>query len=359
MAANCQMGGGSSEGDKSEEGDKPAAEVPPTGEQPPAGDQPAEGDKPATDVPAGGDQPVEGNQPAGDTPAEGSKPAEGGGTASDQPATDPDGAGDDAADPKDKEPTEEEAEYFAVSFYSEGELLEVQSVKAGEKASEPAVPVREGYTFLGWAESEEGEGFFNFDTEIDGVRNLYARWEPAAEKDQAVRARKAVARSAAEVEYSMDGGTTWEEADTLLDAFWNGGMSAKSYEIRLLRDITIDDNNWNGQQNLTFNNELLLDGQGHTITRGGSGRNIITVAYSSTMTLKNITIDGGAVWSGGSPDQRSNSGISCSGNQQMIWVYDGATLILEEGAVIENCDIRDDAFLVQWNWGKEVLAREH
>ena len=339
-------GGSSSAGDKPEEGDKPATDLPPAGEQPPTGDQPAEGDKPATDVPAKGDQPAEGGQPAeGNQPA-GDTSAEGDGIASDQPAINPDGAGDGAADLKDKElaAEEEEAEYFAVSFYSEGELLEVQSVKAGEKVSEPAAPVREGYTFLGWAESEEGDAFFDFDTEIDGVRELYARWELAAEEEQAARARKVVARSAAEVEYSTDGGQTWTEVDSLVNLLWET-YSAAHCEVRLLRDITIDDNSWGGSQSLTYkNNEMVLDGQGHTITRGGSGENRIVIGTPATLTLKNVTIDGGAVWSGGSPDQRSNSGVSCNGNQEMIWVYNGGTLILEEGAVIENCDITSDAF---------------
>lgn len=301
---------------------------------PEEGGNPAEDGKPATDVPGEGGNPAEDGKPVTDVPEEGGNSVADDNIVSDQPVTDPEG----------KEPAEEEdAEYFAVSFYSQGELVEVQSVKAGEKASAPAVPVREGYIFLGWAESEEDGAFFDFNTEIDGIRDLYARWEPAAEEGQAAGSRKAAARIAAEVEYSTDGGKTWTESDTLLNAFY-GGMSAPRYEIRLLRDITIDNSNWGAPWPLTLDNELVLDGQGHTITRGDSGVNSIVVYGSSTLTLKNVTIDGGAVWSGGSPDQRSNSGISCSGNQQILWVYGGGTLILENGAVIENCDIRDNGF---------------
>ncbi len=338
-------GGGSSEGNHLGEDGKPVTDVPeeggnpgedgkPVTDVPEEGGNPGEDDKPVTDVPEEGGNPGEDGKPATDVPEEGGNPVADDNIVSNQPVTDPGG----------KEPAEEEdAEYFAVSFYSQGELVEVQSVKAGEKASAPAVPVREGYIFLGWAESEEDGAFFDFDTEIDGIRDLYARWEPAAEEGQAARSRKAAARIAAEVEYSTDGGQTWTEADTLLDAFY-GGMSAPRYEIRLLRDITIDNSNWGAPWPLTYNNELVLDGQGHTITRGDSGINSIVVYGSSTLTLKNVTIDGGAVWSGGSPDQRSNSGISCSGNQQILYVYGGGTLILEEGAVIENCDIQDNGF---------------
>ncbi len=296
------------------------------------GGNPGEDGKPAIDVPEEGGNPGEDGKPATDVPGEDSNPVADDNIVSDQPVTDPEG----------KEPAEEEdAEYFAVSFYNQGELVEVQSVKAGEKASAPAVPVREGYIFLGWAESEEDGAFFDFDMEIDGIRDLYARWEPA-EEGQAARSRKAAARIAAEVEYSTDGGQTWTE-DTLIDALWAGYMKDHC-EIRLLQDITIEDGSWNGPQRLAYNDELILDGQGHRITRGGSGKNTMYIDQPATVTLKNITIDGGAVWSGGSPDQRSNSGISCSGNQQILWVYGGGTLILENGAVIENCDIRDNGF---------------
>lgn len=326
---NEEQGGGNPE-------QKP--ETPDDG-QLPEGGKPAEGDEPDTEVPPEDSKPGEDDQPAAEVPSEDSKPAEG-----DQPAADVLPEGEQPSEGS-KPAEEENAEYFAVSFYSQGELVEVQSVKAGEKVSAPAVPVREGYIFLGWAESEEDEAFFDFDTEIDGIRDLYARWEPAEGEGQAARSRKAAARIAAEVEYSTDGGQTWTESDTLQNAFWYGGASAQHYEIRLLRDITIDDSSWGGSPcPLTNNNELVLDGQGHTITRGDSGLNSIVIYGSSTLTLKNVTIDGGAVWSGGSPDQRSNSGISCRGNQQILWVYGGGTLILESGAVIENCDIRDDNF---------------
>ncbi len=158
-------------------------------------------------------------------------------------------------------------------------------------------------------------------------------------EETAVQAAEALSEGA-EVKYSTDGGATWKE-DSLINAIYQCYMSPKS-EIRLLRDIVLDDSNWTEGLMLVYGRELTINGEGHTIKRGNSTiRKIGTVSEDgSVLTLTNITIDGGAVWSGDNPAARTNSGISFSnGNAHLFAVDDNATLILDSGCVLQNNDL--------------------
>ena len=59
---------------------------------------------------------------------------------------------------EDDDKQNEEAKEFIVTFDVDGEKSEVK-VKEGEKASKPADPEKEGYTFLGWYVGEEAYDF--------------------------------------------------------------------------------------------------------------------------------------------------------------------------------------------------------
>ncbi len=51
-----------------------------------------------------------------------------------------------------------------------------QRVNSGEKATEPTAPVRDGYAFVGWSTTADGQVLFNFNTDITSNITLYAKW---------------------------------------------------------------------------------------------------------------------------------------------------------------------------------------
>ena len=64
----------------------------------------------------------------------------------------------------------------SVSFISEGAQLQVQEVSKGGVASEPAVPVRDGYTFMGWYADEDYTHLYDFTSKVQGDVSVYALW---------------------------------------------------------------------------------------------------------------------------------------------------------------------------------------
>lgn len=153
----------------------------------------------------------------------------------------------------------------------------------------------------------------------------------------------------AEVSYSTDGGATWK-GGSLMDAVY-AGYGADQCEIKLLRNIILNANgtdaNWSVGQVLASSGEtLVIDGQGsYSLIRGDMDTLLMSVATEdSTVILKNIIIDGGAVWNGEVPELRENSGKKQEGNGQLISVHSGGTLILESGAVLQNNVLTADGF---------------
>ena len=146
----------------------------------------------------------------------------------------------------------------------------------------------------------------------------------------------ALADETAEVKYSIDGGNTWTEA-TLSDAVL-GCYGSSNAEIRLQRDITLTDDTWTSGMVLASQNEkLIIDGDGHTVTRGSGGAKLFSVnSEGSEVVFKNITIDGGAKWSEGDLADRINSGITISGNGHLIAIDGNAKVTLESGTVLQN-----------------------
>ncbi|MBQ6817803.1 MAG: InlB B-repeat-containing protein, partial [Bacilli bacterium] len=53
-------------------------------------------------------------------------------------------------DKKQDDNQQEEVKEFTVKFVADEKEVTKQTVKEGEKASKPADPVKEGYTFVGW-----------------------------------------------------------------------------------------------------------------------------------------------------------------------------------------------------------------
>ena len=68
---------------------------------------------------------------------------------------------------------------YAVSFLTAGATAcAPQTVNAGEKATKPADPTWEGYTFGGWYTDSDLENEYDFDTLVTSDLTLYAKWEP-------------------------------------------------------------------------------------------------------------------------------------------------------------------------------------
>lgn len=141
----------------------------------------------------------------------------------------------------------------------------------------------------------------------------------------------------AEVEYSLDGGATWIEQDYLANALFNCYLNKNSI-IRLKRDITLDSSTWALPIAALEDSTLTLDGAGHTIYRGNvTGGFLLLSQTNSHVILKDITLDGGAVWNESSDvTGRTNSGKSQGGNCQFFYLKDHTTLTLDSGTVLRN-----------------------
>ncbi|MCM1101732.1 MAG: hypothetical protein NC079_06890 [Clostridium sp.] len=143
----------------------------------------------------------------------------------------------------------------------------------------------------------------------------------------------------AEVTYSTDGGATWQEA-SLIDAIYACYEPQVTVsEIKLLRDLVLDSENWSsgGAVLVGAGKQLTLNGDGHTITRGEDLSALFSVnSEGSSAILKDITVDGGAVWDGDDPASRTNTGIVCRGNGWLFMVDRDASLTLESGTVLQN-----------------------
>lgn len=141
------------------------------------------------------------------------------------------------------------------------------------------------------------------------------------------------AAPAAEVRYSRDGGVTWTN-DTLTNAIWNNLMQ-DNVIIELLKNVTLD--NGYGMTCGGPNKTLTIDGKGFSITRGENTSVFYTVdQQGATVILKNITFDGGAVWNGEDPASRTDTAGELAGNYYFFTVSGGASLILEDGAILQN-----------------------
>ncbi len=137
----------------------------------------------------------------------------------------------------------------------------------------------------------------------------------------------------AEVRYSRDGGATWTNS-TLTDAIWNNLMQ-DNVIIELLKNVTLDDGY--GMTCGGPNKTLTIDGKGFTVKRGENTSVFYTIDQAgATVILKDITFDGGAVWNGEDPASRTDATGALGGNCYFFTVSGGASLILEDGAVLQN-----------------------
>ena len=155
-----------------------------------------------------------------------------------------------------------------------------------------------------------------------------------------------ITEATAEAKYKISSnGETWGDwkyIDYLINAPFKKDYSQANYVyIELLKDITTG-STWQGPTLATKSGQhVVLDGNGKTIKRGAATQ-LFTIGGTDTdsyVTMKNITLDGGAIWSGDDPATRTNSGLSCNGTYHLISVTSKGTLYLDSGVVLQNSNL--------------------
>ncbi len=102
----------------------------------------------------------------------------------------------------------------------------------------------------------------------------------------------------------------------------------KCSNIKLTDDITL-----NNGYTINGSNSVKIEGQGYKLTRGNSNTGTMFTVTDGKLELTNVTVDGGANWSEGTPATRTNDGIKATGQ---MFVVSGGTLTLGNGAILQN-----------------------
>lgn len=182
------------------------------------------------------------------------------------------------------------------------------------------------------------------ETKPESVSGNDIKADDMAEMMYAARA----GRDDSAISCSLDGGTTWTGCDAIENVLFHvsGYGSCENPIIRLNKDITLDGPG--AVSLLTNNNNVLIDGQGHTIRRGtNTGYLFGNNDQAGTLTFRNVTIDGGAVWDNAeNVKARTNSGFSAGGNAWLIYCTNNADaeVILDNGAILQNNHLNNSSF---------------
>ena len=127
---------------------------------------------------------------------------------------------------------------YTVSFDSDGgSAVEEQKVAAGEKATEPEDPTKEGFTFDSWAK-EDGTAF-DFDTAINADITLKAKWTENTPATYTVTF-DSDGGSAVEAQTVTAGGTATKPADPTKEGFTFGGWWKDDAEFDFNSPISSD-----------------------------------------------------------------------------------------------------------------------
>ena len=111
--------------------------------------------------------------------------------------------------------------------------------------------------------------------------------------------------------------------------------------VQLCKDVTVT------QAIEISGKKLTLDGGGHRMDRGnGYGNEFIALRGSADLTVKNITLDGGANWTGAVDDilKRGTTNSGMRAVRPLILTRTQAQLTLGSGAVLQNNDNQANAY---------------
>ena len=111
--------------------------------------------------------------------------------------------------------------------------------------------------------------------------------------------------------------------------------------VQLCKDVTV------AQAISISGKKLTLDGSGHRMDRGnGYSNEFIALRDSADLTVKNITLDGGANWTGAVDDilKRGTTNSGMKAGRPLILTRTQAQLTLGSGAVLQNNDNRENGY---------------
>ena len=111
--------------------------------------------------------------------------------------------------------------------------------------------------------------------------------------------------------------------------------------VQLCKDVTVT------QAISISGKKLTLDGGGHRMDRGnGYSNEFIALRNSADLAVKNITLDGGAKWTGAVDDilQRGTTSSGMKAGRPLILTRTQAQLTLGSGAVLQNNDNQANAY---------------
>ena len=111
--------------------------------------------------------------------------------------------------------------------------------------------------------------------------------------------------------------------------------------VQLCKDVTV------AQAIEISGKKLTLDGSGHRMDRGnGYGNEFIALRDSADLTVKNITLDGGAQWIGAVDDilKRGTTNSGMKAGRPLILTRTQAQLTLGSGAILQNNDNRENGY---------------
>lgn len=212
---------------------------------------------------------------------------------------------------------------FTVNFWDGEELLYTYEVNYRARADRPSDPQKEGFLFIGWYTEPELTTAYNFLKAVTGDLNLYAGWRVddradyvylgASPKDPSLTAYGVCGDDANDGSSMEQAVRTFERAKELL-------KDSKNPVIILCGQMPItEDTTWSMAD---MPNAKIVRNIGMTV-------GAIAVQDGVTLTLENITIDGGGEMFPGLKD-----GFSCQG---MVYLEKNAKLILNAGTTIQNC----------------------
>jgi uncharacterized repeat protein (TIGR02543 family) len=183
---------------------------------------------------------------------------------------------------------------FVVSFETFGTNgIASQVLANGEKATEPPIPVKEGFTFLGWFKSEDGgqtlaENEYDFKIIVKSNMTLYAKW---------VQTGYFVSPSPLGSDIDGDG-TKERPFESITEALTKIRLAAnqRDYEIvisgKLVGNVTVDDLATSDINSLTIRGS---DGNETDILDGNANGSVLTINTNVPVILRDIKITNGFI----------------------------------------------------------------
>ena len=122
---------------------------------------------------------------------------------------------------------------YTVTFNTNGgNTITAQPVEYKTKATKPATPKKEHYTFENWYSDQELSHEFSFDTEISGDTTLYAKWTPV-KYTVTFETNGGSPINAAEVDYNstVEKPAAPTKDDRVFDAWYTDEALTKAYDF--------------------------------------------------------------------------------------------------------------------------------